>query len=380
MIKGLPRPFLWTQKKTMDEFLNEDIYCVALYEHFIHLKDYNLKVDVKVDAVKLFNEVYYQLTRIYYEKPTPEDYSRYIVDIRANLGWSYSADLVMTIIYTYLRSKNGAINPLTSTFVRYIEYANSHGPFWQPFLTLTINIGNWPMKAPYPEKPCPVPPELLAAMYIDWKTITQHYDLKVVKDILDLWENDEDKKEVAKMINNNFSISRFRRSPFDKSYAETREFLKEITGEDIMNLIESITDVNLSSEEISKISERVVKEKIALQNRVEELETEIENLKVLLSPENNHGKNRKFTLVEIVEYCKKKHDYEDVRGIVAMLYKLLQNGNKEESDMVESIDEEFNKKKYGYIFENAQVTMQQPTINGPINDIHGNKKVNLGEN
>ena len=29
-------------------------------------------------------------------------------------------------------------------------------------------------------------------------------------------------------------------------------------------------------------------------------------------------------------------------------------------------------------FENAQVTMQQPTINGPINDIHDNDKVNMG--
>lgn len=29
-------------------------------------------------------------------------------------------------------------------------------------------------------------------------------------------------------------------------------------------------------------------------------------------------------------------------------------------------------------FENAQVTMQQPNINGPLNDIHDNKNVNMG--
>ena len=336
----------------MDEFLNEDIYCAALYEFFIRLKDFNLNVDVKVDTLKLFNEVFYQLTRIYYENPTPEDYPRYISDIKANLGWSYSADLVMTIIYTYLRSKKGAINPYTSAFVRYIEYMNRQTPFWQPFLKLTMTIGRWPMKAPYPEKPCPVPPKELDNMYINWKSITQNYDVNVAKDICDLWEKVEDKKDIAKMMMGSVTPD-FSSLTILKSWKKDYNFLKHMSGEDDMKSGASMIFAKPTPEEqrLQEELEQVKKEKMILLGRIEELEAEIENLNALLSPQNNYGKNRKFTLVEIVEYCKKKPDPEAVRGVVPMLYWLLRNGTNEEFKMVDSIDEEFNKKKYGIIVQ-----------------------------
>ena len=91
------------------------------------------------------------------------------------------------------------------------------------------------------------------------------------------------------------------------------------------------------------------------------------------------GLTRTFTLGEIVDYCKDAVEWEDARSIVAMLNILLRRtGTDEELELVDSIKNEFVRRRYGNTFLNARVSMQQPTINGPINEIHNNDKVSLG--
>ena len=79
MILQLPREMLWTDFKTMDQFyeldpVNKD-FCEVLMT--LHEKPF----DVKSDEVRVFNELYYQMTRMMYERPAPRDLAKYRLDI-----------------------------------------------------------------------------------------------------------------------------------------------------------------------------------------------------------------------------------------------------------------------------------------------------------
>lgn len=61
-------------------------------------------------------------------------------------------------------------------------------------------------------------------------------------------------------------------------------------------------------------------------------------------------KERQFTLVQIVDYCKNCVSWEDAKTVVAMLNKLLRvGGTKEEADLVDSIEKEFRQRIYGNV-------------------------------
>ena len=211
------------------------------------------------------------------------------------------------------------------------------------------------MKAPYPEKPCPVPPEELENMYIDWKTITQNYDLNVVKDILDLWKKKGDKRGVAKMINSGLFILSLRSLPGDNQYFEIMKFMKEMTGEDELKIGDSMicAEPTLEEQRLQEELEQMKKEKVTLLGRIEELEDENKRLSTLLNKKKTKGEARKFTLVEIVNYCKKRVRWEDVNDFVAMLNRLLRsNATEEDSELVDSVEEHFmNKSNANVYFE-----------------------------
>ena len=60
----LPREFLWTDKKSMDDFFRLSPVNEDFFEVFQSLR--NEPFNVAIDAVKVFNEVYYQVTRMRY--------------------------------------------------------------------------------------------------------------------------------------------------------------------------------------------------------------------------------------------------------------------------------------------------------------------------
>ncbi len=97
MLPLLPRVFLWKDLHTMDEFFKLDPINEDFFDVFVMLHEEPFAV--QADEVKVFNEVYYQVTRIIYEHPLPNDLQRYLNDIKANLGWNYSAELVMSMSY-----------------------------------------------------------------------------------------------------------------------------------------------------------------------------------------------------------------------------------------------------------------------------------------
>ena len=79
-------------------------------------------------------------------------------------------------------------------------------------------------------------------------------------------------------------------------------------------------------------------------------------LTVLNSDKGRHlKKEASFTLSQIVDYCKRRVSWEDVRPIVAMLNVLLRGGaSSEDVELVDSIEAEFLSRRLGNVF-NAPV-------------------------
>lgn len=363
----LPREFLWTDKKTMDEFFELDSVNEEFFEVFVTLREEPFAVTA--NEVKVFNEIYYQLTRMVFEHPLPSDLGKYVADVKANLGWNYSAELVMSMAYFLLALVDKQVRPLNKFFTKAINERFFGCLYWKPFKHRFERLKKERRKLSYHFLPCPVDVLYLQDKYVDWKTITRGFDLGCLDDVINLWNKIEDKREVAWMINET--------SPFSSlSEIEYNRILRFLNIYMLADKSVSICAESPPFDDCQSLKIRLDEtksEKAVLQSRIKELEAENEKLKALLDKKKRNGKARRFTLVEIVDYCKGRVEWKDAKDIVAMLNRLLRNiGTQEDSDLVDGIEAEFRNRRYG------PVTMNNPQFSGPMYDVKGNDNVNIG--
>lgn len=468
----LPRPLLWTEIKTMDEFLSGDLLTYMLYDIFKNID--GTIVFPHISAVSLFNELYYQLTRYNYEKPTEEDYLRYYNDIRTNLGYASHTSLVLTMMYHYCRLKDMHFQESQSPFMKAIRRNQVRRECWPFFTRASSTVFYWPKIVPYPQKPCPVAPNDLEKRGLEWEKITNQYDLESVKEVLNLWKSAEDKKAVADMIRRNMrgstTISLHSRKSYEvlrylKQVMEnvqvksvslegvvvsetssgkngmtstfsipkgTDDYTEELKKKDeeilqlkkdreayrirlamsekknrelmrlhkadearIMSGFGSVivdervndkvvehhvidTDTNIALAESQKLDEMRQKQIEQMRKTSDKLEETIKELQEKLG-------NESVPLSVLAEGLK---DYADEAGIdeAHNLFNHLNTLLIEVTAWTKNVPElkKFFKKarkdmEKSNIFKNAQVTMQQPTINGPFNEIYDNDNVNLGK-
>lgn len=365
----LPREFLWTNKKTMDEFFELDPINEEFFDVFIKLREEPFAVTA--GEVKVFNEVYYQLTRMVFEHPLPSDLDNYITDIKANLGWNYSAELVMSMAYFLLSLVDKQVRPLNKFFTKSINERFFGCLYWKPFKHRFEHLKKQQRKLRYNFQPCPVDVWYLQDKYVDWKTITRGFDLGCMDDVINLWSTTADKKEVAWMINDTSAF------PSNENNRILR-FLNIYMLEDDNDAGNMCAEPLLDDYGHEALRTRLTVMEIdreKLKNRINELEAENERLNALLEKKKSKGKARRFTLVEIVDYCKRRVEWNDAKDIVAMLNWLLRKiGTQEDSSLVDSIESEFLNRKYGH------VTMNNPQFSGPMYDVKGNNNVNIGGN
>ena len=138
MIPNLPRPLLWTEKSSLEAFVEDDYINMAFYNIFL-MHPYGF-LSLKKGMLRVFNEVYYLLTRIYYEKPKPEDYPRYVSEINEDFGWDIGVDLIMTMIVHYIDLRDATPSTRISVFVDYIRRELEKSPVWEWFLKVTKPI------------------------------------------------------------------------------------------------------------------------------------------------------------------------------------------------------------------------------------------------
>lgn len=348
MTPKLPREMLWTDKKTMDEFFELDPVNEDFFDVFVSLREEPF--DVQTDEVKVFNEVYYQVTRMVFEHPLPTDLSKYISDIKANMGWNYSAELVMSMAYYLISLIEKNERPLNKFFTKAVNERFGGCLFWKPFKHRFEKLKKEKRTVKYSFFPQPVEVKWLRDKYVHWNTITCNYDLLCIDKVINLWKTIDDKREVAVMINDSVDFGTPLRNAADK--AHIRHFIEVYMIADDRAAIWKCedespeTDYQILNECINELQ----KDKKVLIERINELEADNQRLNALLEKKKRNGRARKFTLVQIVDYCKGCVVWDDVKSIVAMLNKLLRRiATEEDSDLVDSIENEFKNRLSGTV-------------------------------
>ena len=141
MIQNLPRQMLWSDFKTIDRFYKIDPLNSQFHEV---LKTIQISpFEEKKDDTNVFNEVYYQMTRMSYERAMPSDLKRYVVDIRGNIGLSYGVELVMTMLYFLMSLVDKNSRQFDSNLLKTIKEWYKKSSYWKPFNNLykSLNKG-----------------------------------------------------------------------------------------------------------------------------------------------------------------------------------------------------------------------------------------------
>ena len=338
MVPILPRVFLWSELVSIDEFFQLDPINEDIYEVFLTLREDPF--NIQADALKVFNEVYYQVTRMCYEYPMPADLDKYIADIKANLGWNYSAELVMSMAYQIISFFEKKERPVNKFFTKAIYEKYVSCKYWEPFEQLFFSLKKKNRPIIYPFPPQPVPIAELADFYFDWAEITHNYDLSCIEHVINLWDYNDEKSIAAEFILNSLNSSLLPKKK-KVDMAQIKRFLEsymtdpEDWPQKVSEYTESFYEVEIDN--LLKSQER-------LEKLVQELETENEKLKSfqLKDKDKNVHQERSFTLSLIVDYCKKRVDWTEAMYIVAMLNRLLRgNATEEECEIVDSIESEF---------------------------------------
>jgi len=334
---------LWTDFNTIDKFYNME----PLNTHFHEvLKTIQISpFEEKKDDAKIFNEVYYQLTRMAYERAMPSDLHKYVVDIRGNIGLSYGVELVMTILYFLMSLTDKNSRQFNSFLLLTIKEWYKKSIYWKPFSKLYRSLSKGKKKLGYDFTPNPVPVKELARDYISWQELTNNYNGGTVLEIINLWKNQDDKETLANMI---LASVNFKTPKQQSLYLEqVNTILKKGVFEKEDQTKENSEFENRLKELDSKVF-ILEREKTALQNKVNEQAAENKRIKALLDKNKQDGAARKFTLVEMVDYCKNNLTSEEAKEILIMLNKLLRTvGTSEDYSLLDKTENELKNKKFG---------------------------------
>lgn len=342
MLPNLPKEFFWRDLKPMDEFFMLEPVSRDFYEVFSKLNEDQFDIP----AVKVFNEVFYQITRMVYEKPLPEYLPKYVNLIKNDLGWNYSVELVMSLVYWLLLLKGLEKVRLAESFVNKIEEWYSNSFYWNPFRQCYAALKNSGVRVNYSFNPRPIRADVLGETYVPWDVVTRDYDLSCIERVLKLWKNRSEKEKIAQLLSSHINNEK----DLSNAKIDIQQFLPKVKLKNKEKESSSLTFAQ------KIVIEKITKENAMLKSRITELETETETLKSFYqTPEKTQ--ERSFSLPLIADYCKKRVTWGEAKEIVAMLNKLLGNdngGTEEEKAIVDSIEDYFRER-----------------MNGPRTEIHG---------
>ena len=354
----LPRALLWKDKNTIDEILKEP-FGGQLY-HMLMAMSRNMSMPFALEMhLTILNEVFYQCTRVTYEKDPDAMVRNYSTDIKANVGGLQMTTRMVLMLMMYLLMAQSDRSDEVQTFIGRLRlYYKTPKQYDLDLHAEECFLSSFPYAKGdegfflIPE-PCPA--DDLEGMVIDWQEVTRGYSKQMIRNVLLLWRNTREEKKVLGMIEQSFhkrALTLFKDDPEDVADDEFFSVYRSELGadnEDEGPVCESCgAPIVNRLEESESLTELELKLNL-FEKRNAELETENVRLKSELNNHRQRSKrDRAFTLKMIVDYCKNQVELRQVEGIIKMLNVFLRNGAKDdEYELVDSIEEEFKKRKYG---------------------------------
>lgn len=362
----LPRALLWTDIESMDEFLKAPVN-QEMYDLFLKIKQRTMLLKNSDYAViKIFNEVYYQCTRIVYEQEPNIRLKDYITDIKSNMGtYNHARVIYGLIFFLFSRRKNNTLieKQYCSSFFLHFCMCDDKG------IKGIFNSESYDPENKYSVdlSPRPNPTSQLDKFFIHWKDVTNDFNKESIVSVCKLYSDIEEIRRVYGMIRNSclaYSIvnNKPMKNMFPFNYDEEFRYLKYKYCD-----YHHIYNLKYSENEppISPTYQELEKENQNLKKKLEAALSENESLKSKLNmTKPKRQQETSFTVSMIVDYCKRIPEYGSVEAIEKMLYKFIKMCTEKEEKLIDSISEHFNNKKYG------------DTVMGDKNDFYGNSGLN----
>ncbi len=199
----LPRMMIWTDKTSMEEFLCEPIN-ERLYGFYLELRGEQWHFGPDNSAVLLFNEIYYQLTRVEYEDNLDFNLDEYTKDIEAKTGREHSIIFVYKMFFAFLllRGNNSNVARLFQEYV-FIRFNKTWDERTNRALGFIINGGE---KYTVELRPIPCRVKELKVEILQWDEITNNFNQSSIKEVLNLWSSKEEKITVLHLIEKAYKI------------------------------------------------------------------------------------------------------------------------------------------------------------------------------
>lgn len=371
----LPRILLWDDKKTMDQLLAEDLG-EQLYMVFMDIRRAdNKNRELAERPLAYLNEAFYQCTRVVYERDTVARLDSYFQNIKGSMGAYRNARIVMMLMLYLLKMQSDqsvAVRQFTKQLMGYFEDPFQHSLGFDAVGSHIEGIMELSGCQAVVLRPHPCPAGNLEYEELDWKELTQGFSSKAVRELLQLWDDDESRYKVMAQIERAYkrrSLQLFEEQPDDAMSADDFEQDRMRLGLD-----ENWNDtMEVCAEPYDDIVE--LERKVAM---LEETNAKIKSENERLRSELNMTKDREeqersFTLSMIVDYCMNRPELRQTEHIVAMLNRFLRGvGSEQEFAAVDGIEQEFARRTgVGIRITNANVE-----VNSPGNVI--SKEINYG--
>lgn len=131
----------WSGNRKLEELLdnpvNEEIYGL-----FLRVKD--SPRHIAISAENLINEVLYICSKFYQDDRPDKKLGVYVIEVGADLGWHYAADIVMPLAYALINAQR-TIPKKIKVLLKSIESLYHSNSYWDKCSHLTIK--NKPTKA-----------------------------------------------------------------------------------------------------------------------------------------------------------------------------------------------------------------------------------------
>ena len=193
-LERLPSQFIYTDRRTLDDFLREDDLNKELYKVFLRVKD--RPYYFKFSTESAFNEAWYIATMAMNESHPELNVREWWYIAKRDIGWAYAANLVMSMVFTLLslqEDKTDAIDYVLEK-MKSANYGEEHFPDFKEHVEKCERRFNSNFEL------CPYPVDELREMPISWKDVSNDFEQEDIRELVALFPSQEEQLKLIDLI------------------------------------------------------------------------------------------------------------------------------------------------------------------------------------
>lgn len=365
------RPFIHRERTDINEYLEESPVWARLYNMYMEIMKTGYRV--KLSPLELFNEVHYLCVWLLLDQhPEEYFYNDCSPRVLSTMG-PRTSSLCFSMVYAVLNTLSDPPEHIPG-FLRLLKRRYKAGSarnffFYEKFAGASPDLS-----------PCPERPDNIKEDAAWWRRATGDFRQDRIREIVNLWPALEEKLEVVLIIeeqfkqdekNNrekNYSIAEVRLSLFSY-YGEEKadlRFFKELRHEIFTSALEAASSAPATKEkacpapEEAEEKEQLLKENEALKMQLKSLQEQLRHEDSATAPTPS--------LADFIAYTEELPAEQNAHALtIKTMLLCLFNGRITKEEMARIL-------KLG----RKPLPGTSFTVNGPLNDIHGNDYVKAG--